>query len=79
MVLDLDGQPLCRRVKGRAAWHGPRREDAADLETEVVVESAGSVAMDDEATSGQWFATPGRRSAVAVAIVGLGRAPEITL
>jgi len=35
--------------------------------------------MDDEATSGLWFATPGRRSAVAVAIVGLGRAPEIAL
>ena len=38
------GQPAALPPgQGWAPWHGPRREDAADLETEVVVESAGSV------------------------------------
>jgi len=81
MVLDLDGQPPCRRVHARTARHGPRREHTADLEAEVVMEPAGSMAMDDEATAGlRRFATrPTRRSAVALAIVGLGRAPKVAL
>jgi hypothetical protein len=80
MVLDLDGQPLCTWVEGRATWNSPRRQDAADLEAEVIVESAGPVAMYDEPTASLRFATgPRRRWALADAIVGLGRPPEIAL
>ena len=48
MVLDVDGHAADLRVERRALRHGPRHEDAVDLETEVVVEPRRAVALDDE-------------------------------
>src|SRR5688572_18401898 len=47
VVLDLDSQPLCRRSERRTAWHGPGRRHAADLEAQVVMESASPITVDD--------------------------------
>ena len=63
-----------RRIEGRALGDGPRHEDAADLEPEVVVEPRGAMALDDEAPAadghGGLAGRAGRR---------LGRLREVAL
>jgi hypothetical protein len=48
MILHHDGEPLFRRVHGRAFWNGPRLEDSGDLQAKVVMEMGGMVFVDDE-------------------------------
>ena len=48
MVLDLDGQPLDRRIERRAFGHRPRLERAIELEAKIVVESRRVVTLNDE-------------------------------
>ena len=50
VVLNVDRHPPCGRVQRRAARDGPRHEHAAHLQTEVVVEARGPMALDDEPT-----------------------------
>ena len=49
MVLDLDRQPLDRRIERRALGHRPRLEGAVELQAEIVVQPRGVVALHHEA------------------------------
>src|ERR1700676_265845 len=40
VVLDLDGEALVVRIERRAARHRPRREDAAELKAQIVMQPA---------------------------------------
>ena len=62
VVLDVDGHPPDVGVERRALGHGPRHEDAVDLEAEVVVEPGRAVALDDEPAARAERRRPGRRS-----------------
>ena len=59
VVLDLHREALVRRVEARPLGHGPALQDAVELQAEVVVQAAGGVLLDDEATSR--CAVPARR------------------
>ena len=48
VVLDVDGERLLPRLERDALGHSPRGERAVAFETEVVVEPARVVALDDE-------------------------------
>ena len=48
MVLDLDGEPLLRRVERRPLRHRPATQRTIQLEAEVVVQAGGGVALDEE-------------------------------
>ena len=67
VVLDVDRHPADARVEGRALGHGPRHQDALDLEPEVVVEAGRPMALDDEAA--------GSRRARAIACIGVAWSP----
>ena len=56
--LRLHREPLDGGVEGRPLGHRPREHDAAMLETEVVVQLAGPVLLDDELQR----STPGARA-----------------
>ena len=72
VVFDLHGQPPLPWVERRAFGHGPADEDAVDLESEVVVQSGGAMALDDEASArsaGRAAFRLGRLAEVALALV----------
>src|SRR5439155_22545382 len=48
VILDVDGERPLARLERHALRHGPACEGAVTLETEVVVEPASVVALDDE-------------------------------
>src|SRR6266404_2627679 len=48
MILDVDGEPLVRRIEARSLRHRPAFERAVELETEVVMQAAGGVLLHDE-------------------------------
>src|SRR5262249_1064214 len=48
VILGLHGQPLVGRIEARPLGDCPAREDAVDLQTEVVVEAGGVMLLDDE-------------------------------
>jgi hypothetical protein len=74
VVLDVDGHPANLRVERGALRDRPAREQAVDLEAEVVVEARGAVALDDEP------AGPGARRPPAVVLAGrLRRLLEVAL
>ncbi len=52
MILDLHGEALVIGIERRALGNGPGFEDAIHLETEVVVQPRGAVALDHEAMTG---------------------------
>ena len=52
MVLDLDGEPLLAGVEARSLRHRPALQDAVELETEIEVQPARLVLLDDERESG---------------------------
>ena len=70
MVLDVDRHPPRRGVEGRPLRHGPRHEDAIDLEPEVVVQAGRAMALDDEPAGSR--VAPAHRPAG-----GLGGLPEV--
>src|SRR5437762_8750329 len=45
MILDVDGEPLVRRIEAGALRHRPAFERSVELETEVVVQAAGRVLL----------------------------------
>ncbi len=49
MVLDLDRQPLDRRIERRTLGHRPRLEGAVELQPEIVVQARGVMALHHEA------------------------------
>src|SRR6516164_6906849 len=49
MVLDLHREALVLRIEGWAARHRPGLEDAAELETEIIVQARGVMLLDHEA------------------------------
>ena len=51
VVLDVDRHPPDHGVERRSLGDRPAREQAADLEPEVVVEAGRAVALDDEAAA----------------------------
>ena len=51
VILDLDGERLARRVEARPLGDRPADEHAVDLEAQVVVQTAGPVALDEEAVA----------------------------
>ena len=61
MILDVDGQTLLCRIKGRLLGHGPALKHAVGLQTEIVVVSAGLVLLHDEAWLAVGFAAFGGR------------------
>ena len=81
--LGLHGQSLDGRVERRSLRHGPREHHTAVLETEIVVELAGPVLLDDELarTIGGALDRPprrlGRHGKVALAVV-FGEPAETT-
>src|SRR6185295_1565150 len=56
VILDVDGHPALPGSERGSARHGPRHEDAADLEPEVVMEARRPVTLHDEAPAagGSW-------------------------
>ncbi|MHC2538449.1 hypothetical protein ACVJMY_008018 [Bradyrhizobium diazoefficiens] len=50
MVLDLDRQPLVVRIERGALRHRPGLEHAVELEAEIVVQPAGVMLLDHEAS-----------------------------
>ena len=48
MVLDVDGEVLLSGLEGHAFGNRPARERAVSLQTEVVMEAASVVPLDDE-------------------------------
>ena len=82
MVLDLDGQPLVRRVQRGPHGDGPGAQDAAQLDTEVVVQASGSVLLDAEEARARPLGCVRRRSALrptGLAAEGLGGPVRRTL
>jgi hypothetical protein len=51
MVLHVDRHPALSWIEGGAARDGPAGQDPVDLQSEVVVEAAGAVALDDESAA----------------------------
>ena len=49
MILDVDGEPLVRRIEAGALRHRPAFERSVELETEVVMQAAGRVLLHDKA------------------------------
>ena len=50
MVFHLDREPLVRRIDGRAFRHGPRLEDAVELQAQIPMQVARGVLLDHEAS-----------------------------
>src|SRR5262249_25142620 len=71
VVLDVDGEPLLRRIEARPLRHRPALEDAVELESEVVVEPARGVLLHAEEEP---VRTPLRDRAL-----GLGGAAQVAL
>ena len=53
VVLDMDGQPLLRRVEARPARHRPAPQHAVMLQPEIVVQPRRIVLLDDEDAAGR--------------------------
>ena len=72
VVFHVHGHAPGARVERRTLGHGPRDEDAVDLQPEVVVQPGRAVALDDE--------PPGPRGRARDRPAGrLGRLPEVAL
>src|SRR5262249_43132402 len=68
-VLDVHGETLLRGIEAGTLRNRPALQHAVELETEVVVQAAGGVALHDEAPTFARRRLAGR----------LGRAPEVAL
>ena len=75
MILDMDGKPLLAGDQARAFRHRPALQHTIDLETEIVVQAAGGVLLDDvgiaclrSTFAGRRF---GRLREVALGVIGV--------
>ena len=75
VVLDLHREPADARVERRSLGYGPADEDTVELEAQVVVQSAGPMALDHEPPADRTVL----RSPAALAAAGLGRRGEVPL
>src|SRR6185369_8240007 len=53
MVLDMDGKSLDLGIERRALRYSPRLERAADLQAQIVVQTAGVMPLHDKAVIGR--------------------------
>ncbi|MEZ5332470.1 MAG: hypothetical protein R2991_10560 [Thermoanaerobaculia bacterium] len=72
VVLRLHGEPLLGGIEGRALGYGPGAQDAAHLQTQVVVQAPGRVLLDDE-QAGRAAPSPPNGSGAAPAARFCGR------
>src|SRR5690349_4618420 len=71
MILDMHRQPLVVRVEARPLGYRPAKQDAVQLEAEIIVETRGRMLLDHEAQ--------GAVAALADLALGLGGDAEVAL